>query len=385
MIRGVSTLLRRVLGAALLLVLLVAGVELAIRAIEVRKQQAISLRKPSPMDAITAPSWTHRLELKPFAHVRVKAAADRPSHAVSINSYGLRGAEIDVPKPPSIYRVLCLGDECVLGLRHSEEDVIATQLEHTLQQATRVTVEVCQAGVPEACPLTEYLLLKHRLAGLAPDLILVTVNEGDVADDLRHRRYARFDQEGEPLACRHASLSPMAQAEPLSAWRRQFRLVDLGLEWAGTRWKEETEFEADLASRTPLLDAGNRAAIERCLAPLVPMANWCRQNHTVFCVFHATSEPGSETAAGESVRQFRAVLQELAASQQFWLMESPCLEPELASRNGWSADEHRQFAAAIAGRILADVSGPWSSPYFQPEVTPAGYKSNGGFGAGERR
>ena len=272
MIRGVVTLLRRAFGAVLLLSLLLGGAEVAIRVVEVRNRQAISIKKPSPLRMIAVPSWTVRQELRPLASVRVKTSADRPSHAVVINSYGLRGEELEIPKPPDVYRVLCLGDESLLGLRLPEEDLLGSHLERELQDATRLKVEVCLAGVPEACPLTEFLLLTHRLAALQPDLVLVAVNERDVADDLAHRRYARFDARGVPLACRHSSLSRAARTDPLTAWRQQFRLVDLGLEWAGDRWKRETEFDAEFASDRPPFPGGASLADQPAVEALSRIA-----------------------------------------------------------------------------------------------------------------
>ena len=45
----------------------------------------------------------------------------------------------------------------------------------------------------------------------------------------------------------------------------------------------------------------------------------------------------------------------------------------------WSAAETRTFAAEIAHRLVSEIAGPWSSPYFRPEgpgVTPASFDSH---------
>jgi hypothetical protein len=367
MFRWAVRLARRALGTVLLFVLLLCGAEVAVRLLELRSGAALAPKTVSLWDSLTVPSWTVRQELRPLASLRVRSTRSASGHAIRTNSFGLRGAEVEVPKPPAVYRVVCLGDESILGAALPENELLTAHLQRRLQEQTRLTIEVCNAGLPGASLLTEYLLLTRRLAPLQPDLIVVAVDESDVVDDLQHRRYARFDERGVPLTCRHPSLHRTPRADPLGPWRQQFRLVDLALHWAGDAWKRNSGLDGDVDLAGPLAD---RTVVERALQPLPLLAAWCRLNAAPLCVFRVASAP-EQTPAAESL--FETTLRELASSQQFVLVEA---HPpgEVAAGTAWSADAHREFAGQLAERLVSDVAGPWNSPYFRPvppEVAPA--------------
>ena len=244
MFRAGLTFLRRLLCATILLVLIVCGAEVAVRIVEIVQGKAIcsstsSLCAVDPT-GLLIPSWTTHRELKPHATAQVACRDSRSPVDVRTNSYGLRGPEIVVPKPADIYRIVLLGDETILAPETREAEHCTRLLAGLLQQKAQVQIEVINAGLPGACPLTEYLLFKQRLLALQPDLVLLHFDWSDVSDDQQLRRRTRCDREGTPLSCPHASLVPRNRVtQPLDNLRQQFRLIDWGLTSASHQWKRQ--------------------------------------------------------------------------------------------------------------------------------------------------
>ncbi|HEX6986047.1 MAG TPA: SGNH/GDSL hydrolase family protein, partial [Planctomycetaceae bacterium] len=164
----------------------------------------------------------HRLRPLQTTAVRDPDAGDAVE--VAVNSHGLRGPEVAVPKPPGVYRVLCLGDETVLGPQLPESLALPAQLKEFLQARTALRVEVLNAGLPGGCPLLAWLRLRHSLLGLQPDLIVLHVDMTDVADDRCYRRRTRVDRADVPIACVHPSLG---EAGSERDWWRDLRVTAL--------------------------------------------------------------------------------------------------------------------------------------------------------------
>ena len=53
------------------------------------------------------------LEYDPVLTFHNRRSTSFPDTGVEINSLGIRGPELHDPKPPGIWRVICLGDSCV--------------------------------------------------------------------------------------------------------------------------------------------------------------------------------------------------------------------------------------------------------------------------------
>lgn len=150
--------------------------------------------------------WTHH-SLKPLQRLQVPEPETQETIDIVTSSHGTRGAEVVVPKPPGVYRILCIGDEITLGADVPEAETFCGRLPALLQGHTQLRVEVVNAGVPGYCPLLSYLQLKHALLALQPDLIVLTFDMTDVADDHRYRRFTQIDDAGVPLACPHPELT----------------------------------------------------------------------------------------------------------------------------------------------------------------------------------
>lgn len=90
--------------------------------------------------------------------------------AFRINSLGLRGPEIQVPKPVGVFRVLLLGDSITLGGRLPEEETFASRLERLLAPEKAETIN---AGVGDVGLREEERLLGEVGPRVETDLLLL--------------------------------------------------------------------------------------------------------------------------------------------------------------------------------------------------------------------
>ncbi|CAG0956842.1 hypothetical protein GPROT1_00518 [Gammaproteobacteria bacterium] len=95
---------------------------------------------------------------------------DAPVH---VNSIGLRDAEVEIPKPDGIRRVLCLGDSFTFALGVRFEDLYVERLERRLREAGGGGIEVLNAGVAGYNTRQELITLLTLGASLEPDLVVV--------------------------------------------------------------------------------------------------------------------------------------------------------------------------------------------------------------------
>lgn len=200
--------LRQLLTALWVLLGLYCICEVSVRLYDARTGKVTQHAEGDP-DLIVK-SWTMHHELKPLQKVVRKSDGNRRV-TVQTNSRGFRGADPMIPKPENIYRVVCLGDERVLGPHVADGEIYSARLEKLLQHWTDkfqsgTRIEVINAGVPDYCPLLSLLQFQHSLAALQPDLVLLNFDMSDVADDYRFRRHVVFDEAGKPLSCIHPGL-----------------------------------------------------------------------------------------------------------------------------------------------------------------------------------
>ena len=150
MFRAGLTFLRRLLCAAILLVLIVCGAEVGVRIFEVVGGTDVCATATSPCavdpTGLLMPSWTTYRELKPHALTTVKCRDSKRDVPIRTNSLGLRGPEVIVPKPSGRFRIVLLGDETIFAPETLEADHAARALKELLQQQTQVPIEVVNAG-----------------------------------------------------------------------------------------------------------------------------------------------------------------------------------------------------------------------------------------------
>lgn len=211
MLRSRLVCFKHIACALIVLGVLVCGFEVGLRVYDSYTGELTAPRDDA--DSLVARCWWTHHRLKPL-QARIERNPDTGEEVpIRTNSFGLRGAEIIVPKPPGVYRVICLGDESTFAPEMPEGQTFSHQLQALLQARSRLEVEVINAGVPGYCPLLSYLQVKHVLLGLEPDLLVLNFDMSDVADDHQHRRSARL-QGGVPQACPHPDLERRTPPPP---------------------------------------------------------------------------------------------------------------------------------------------------------------------------
>ncbi len=101
---------------------------------------------------------------------------------IAINSLGLRGDEVTVPKPPHTIRVMAVGDSVTFGYGIRMEDTYEKVLEERLNQdAPRgMRYEVLNSGTLGGS-LGDYLhFLNEKAAILQPDVVLIGLSLNDI-------------------------------------------------------------------------------------------------------------------------------------------------------------------------------------------------------------
>lgn len=118
---------------------------------------------------------------------------------VRINSDSLRDIERPLAKPPGTYRVLILGDSLTEAEQVPLEETFVKRLEHELTQSRGQAVDVINAGVAAASPMTEYLMLIHKGIKYQPDLVVCAYSLIGVGQDWQYRDQLTFDAQGLPV------------------------------------------------------------------------------------------------------------------------------------------------------------------------------------------
>jgi len=95
------------------------------------------------------------------------------------NSRGHRDDEVDIPKPPGIFRILMIGDSFTVGANVEQAEAYPQQLEQILNGPDGPKIEVVNSGVGGWGPFqyTEYL--KNYGAQFEPDLVVVGLFVGN--------------------------------------------------------------------------------------------------------------------------------------------------------------------------------------------------------------
>jgi len=182
------------------------------------------------------------------------------------NDLGFRGDATALPKPPGVFRIVCLGGSTTYSYRvNGVERTFPHQLETFLRaEAGAEGIEVVNAGCPGATSAEVLQTLAFRVPPLAPDLLIVHTGINDAI--LLERAGLRLDygDARQPAVLpRYGGLTRGLLASPL--YRLTFvrtrlpRLMHAGVwdaAWAGARHLHRpTAYEANTVS-TFLLGRG---------------------------------------------------------------------------------------------------------------------------------
>jgi lysophospholipase L1-like esterase len=117
--------------------------------------------------------WVHRPNQRAFTVGR------KPVH---INSLGLRGPELSVRKPGSVFRILLLGDSFTFGYGVGDDSTYGRQLERLFiqEQGDCVKVEVLNAGVNGYNTAQELAYLDRSGLAFEPDVVVLGFTPNDI-------------------------------------------------------------------------------------------------------------------------------------------------------------------------------------------------------------
>ena len=104
------------------------------------------------------------------------------SGSYNINSEGLRGQEFNKVKPDNTYRIIAVGGSTTFGAGVTDEHTWPRILEKKLQSISEdKNIEVINAGVSAITSFNESKLIKEKLIGYKPNLIIVYDGNNDVS------------------------------------------------------------------------------------------------------------------------------------------------------------------------------------------------------------
>lgn len=107
-----------------------------------------------------------------------------PRHP-DVGAQGLRSEPVAIPKPPTTFRLLVLGDSIPYGVGVTRDAAFPQVLQRRLR-TQRPEVEVVNAGVPGYSPYNELHWYLHRGRSFQPDVVLIVLCLNDVVNPRLH-------------------------------------------------------------------------------------------------------------------------------------------------------------------------------------------------------
>ncbi len=158
---------------------------------------AVRLCTDRPLGLFDATPLNHTSLYHPNSRIPMELMS--VPYLVETNSLGFRGPEITKEKPPGITRIVSLGDSITDGFLVDNPDTYPVLLEGQLR-ASGYTVEVVNAARGGSSIDREYWILRHYVADLKPDVVVLTY----VANDIYEMRNKSVEEligyDPEPLA-----------------------------------------------------------------------------------------------------------------------------------------------------------------------------------------
>ena len=336
-------------------------------------------RSDSVASVVSSPVMHHQLAPLQTRH---RASSDDGTDLVfRTNSFGLRGAEVVVPKPPGTFRIVCLGDETVLAEHIPEQLTFCIRLQELLQTQSQSPIEVINAGVPDFCSMLSYLQVKQQLLALQPDVLIAHWDVSDLEDHGRYRRLTEVAADESPLACVHPSLLATPKIKPLCEhflcvnWLKQ-RLGGWLIEQGD---ESSSPVDREAASNDPRVLMMSLQPVDQ-LSQLAEAAN-CRVVLAVHPLLDQRLAQSTRDAnPGNSERPAHRALDEFSATTgipvchiEATLQRVPQPETAFANdRRSLTRLGHEVYAYALANTLLQRTSGPWlpAQPTSRAPVVP---------------
>ena len=286
----------------------------------------------------------------------------------TVNSRGMRGPEVAVPKPAGERRVLFVGDSTVFGVLVADGEIFPRRVETALQ-AIDPKVKVLDGAAPGWSSFQARRALEERLLALEPDLLVVATlwsdtQGGELADSVRFRPLLPF-------------LSGSAAYLLTREWLNQVRFgsqtesvtVDLmppQRERAGKRPGQGPPPPGPPGPQAgPKLPPPGPVVLRVPLADYRANLSWMaeamrkRGGEVAFLVLPCVNDPGAGKV-GDFRDEYRAAMREMAASLGAPLADAPPVFAS-ASPNEFFDDVHppREGHARLAEVVTAALT-PWA-------------------------
>lgn len=366
---------RGCVGAVVGLAALIALAEVGLR-IQTLSSPPVAKTSRLPVPTAVA-SYSTGWQLRPSARVTVRPDAGEP-FVFRTNRWGLRGDDLAVPKPAGVFRIVCLGDACLIGPECPEPQTFSSRLQAALQAGTNYPIEVVNAALPLGGPSLALIQAEHVTAMFQPDIVVLAIDAQDIVQNLALRKWIALDRKGQPVSC--APPETMASSKPnmVARLRDEFRLIDWGWNRLSQEWSED---RAETVSRTRRQSELAREELVRSLAPLHELYRRCESRHARLLLV-ATPARGvfateAESPANLSDATFFSALGDFLKQTGVTGIDATSVFTSSAEgdHSTWTIDEHRQLAALVAQGMRERLPGPWSSPYLeQNPVTPVGHR-----------
>lgn len=315
--------------------------------------------------SISVPSRNMYLTVPPGLRVRARSAPKSQPHTVRTNSFGLRNAEVDVPRDPEFFRILCLGDETTLAPELPEPKTYARVLQHELEDRSSTNVEVLNAGCPGACPTIEALQLRHHLLVLQPDVILVHLDPSDLTDEDEVRRHVERGPTGMPTTATHPALA--GKTGVACQLDEQFLVVRKIRETLFDAWKSghvgDSRGSNDDSQETLSSISGD--PVENIRQSLVAIQSMAKSQSAVLIVAttknSASHGPRRRRNPGSASDWPPQTLVDACAREKIVLIDASAkvrdADRDVAPASRLSAAAHAEYANVIAGEILKRFVG----------------------------
>lgn len=136
----------------------------------------------------TAQSFTDMYRVDEAIGLRVLKPGFR-SNSISINSTGFRGPEIVLPKPEGVIRIAFLGASTTFSAEVSNDAAVwpSIVIERLRQAYPQAKFDFVNGGVPGYIVAASRKNLKHKVAALKPDVIVVYHATNDLSGEVRQR------------------------------------------------------------------------------------------------------------------------------------------------------------------------------------------------------
>lgn len=230
MIRQILRTISRFTAAVVLLSLSLCAVEVWFRWERLNASTLHSTQANSLLDVVQ-PHPTTFLAVSPLLDLEMPTGLTETTR-LQTNEFGLRGGEVLVPKPASLFRVICIGGSGIFGLGIRQEETVPFQIEKLFHENGLGHVEFLNAACPGCGPLANLLRLRQHLMILEPDLILFCASPDDVTVDADVRGGLTLSSDGSPAYASHPFLEGTAINE-LDRLSQEFATVDLLIQKAG--------------------------------------------------------------------------------------------------------------------------------------------------------